>query len=401
MATDTDIVIVGAGPAGLSAARRLAHLDADFVLLCREKTPCEDKVCGGFMPSRAVEFLDASHIHESFPVRSIRMKFPRVDLTTVDFEDPVGINTSRKALGETMLRAVDDGSSHVSLGSNVQSVESNRDGCSLNCVTGGENRRLNCKVLIDTSGVNAVSIRSGLVRPRISNDGMGYAVQYEMQREESMPVFPEANYFLYGSEFSPRGYAWIFPRGHDTVVGTGGLVTHVQQSQVQLSEYLNRITTDTQIIEAGLEGSRIIKQQSALMPLAGVVKPSFSDHILLAGDAAGHCSPITGEGIYYSMVGGDAAAAIAAEAVKKRDFSAKFLSRYERLWTSQIGSDLKWGLWLQNRLVRSGSSSFGSRLLKSEKTTRTIAEMLVGIRSVMSAIKSVLPSYVGSKISGK
>ncbi len=401
MATDIDVVIVGAGPAGLTAARRLAHLNVDFVLLTREKVPCEDKVCGGFVPSRALEYLAAREIPGSWPVKSVRMKFPRVDLTSVDFEDPVGFNVTRRALGEVMLSMVTDSATHVSLESNVLSVDAGPEGCSLNYVQGGNKRKLKCKVLIDASGANAVSIRSGLVRPRISNEGMGYAVQYEMHREESMPPFPQANYFLYGSEFSPRGYAWIFPRGHETVVGTGGLVTNVRQSQLDLSEYISRITKETDFTKAELEGSQITKQQAALMPLAGVVKPSFSDRIMLAGDAAGHCSPITGEGIYYSMVGGDTAAAIPAEAVKKRDFTAKFLSKYERLWTSQIGSDLRWGLWLQNRLVRSGSSSFGSQLLKSEKTTRTIAEMLVGIRSVTSAIKSVLPSYLGSKISGK
>jgi len=400
MTIDTDVAIVGAGPAGLTAARRLEQLDIDFVLLSKEEVPCEHKVCGGFMPSRALKHLGSREIPGSYPVRSIRMKFPNVELTTVDFEEPVGINATRKVLGEAMLRAVSRSSRRVSLASEVQSVAVASGGCSLSYIRGGEKQQLNCNILIDASGVNAVSAKSGLVRSRIPNDGMGYAVQFEMHRSQSMPPFPEANYFLYGSEFSPRGYAWAFPRGHEMAIGTGGLVTSVQQSQVGLSEYLERITKNTGFITSVLEGAEVEKKEAALMPLAGVVRPSFSEHILLAGDAAGHCSPITGEGIYYSMIGGDAAGTVAAEAVRERDFSAKFLSRYERLWIGKIGSDLKWGLWLQKRLVRSGSSGFGSRLLKSEKTTRTIAEMLVGMRSVTSTIKEVLPSYLGSKISG-
>jgi digeranylgeranylglycerophospholipid reductase len=329
------------------------------------------------------------------------MKFPHVGISTVDFEEPVGINISRRELGEAMLRTVKNASEHVLLQSLVTSVRVGLDGCSFAYTKDNESQEVNCKILIDASGVNAVSIKSGLVRSRISNDELGYAVQYEMHRDESMPAFPETNYFLYGSEFSPRGYAWVFPRGHYAIIGTGGLVTSVQKSQTKLSEYLETIIANTEPVKSELEGSRILKKQAALMPLAGVVRPSFSDRIMLAGDAAGHCSPISGEGIYYSMMGGDAAGSVAAEAIRRREFSSGFLSRYQRLWLSQIGSDLKWGLWLQKRLLRSGSAGFGSKLLKSEKTARTIAEMLVGIRSVTSAIKSVLPSYLGSKLSSK
>ena len=98
------------------------------------------------------------------------------------------------------------------------------------------------------------------------------------------------------------------------------------------------------------------------------------------------------------MLGGQKAAEVAAKCVQKNDFSEKELGQYERLWTKSFGSDLKWGLWLQKRFLESGSSSMGSTFLNSEKSTRVIAEMLAGQRSVRSAILAAAPGYLVSKL---
>jgi flavin-dependent dehydrogenase len=208
------------------------------------------------------------------------------------------------------------------------------------------------------------------------------------------------NDFFYGSEFSPRGYAWNFPRDRETVVGTGGLVNKVRESERRAFDYLDFLVNEVEPIrtELGSAGAEIIKKEAALMPLAGIVSPSYGNRILLAGDAACHCSPISGEGIHYSMMGGVKAAETAVKCLKKNDFSNRSLSHYEYEWTKAFGSDLKWGLWLQKRFLESGSKSMGSTFLSSEKNCRVIAEMLAGVRSVRSAILSVAPGYLLSKI---
>jgi flavin-dependent dehydrogenase len=126
---------------------------------------------------------------------------------------------------------------------------------------------------------------------------------------------------------------------------------------------------------------------------------------MLVGDAAGHCSPISGEGIHYSMMGGISAAETAAHCIRKSEFHDGMLSRYERSWTKQIGSDLKWGYWLQRRLMKpstSTSTSSGwssSGFIDSDKSLRIIAEMLMGDRSVKRSILAIAPGYLKGKIS--
>jgi hypothetical protein len=78
------------------------------------------------------------------------------------------------------------------------------------------------------------------------------------------------------------------------------------------------------------------------------------------------------------------------------------LSIYEKEWVHEIGSDLKWGLWLQQQLLqpsgngRGGWSSLG--FTDSAKSQKIIAEMVTGQRSVRSAILAAAPGYLRAKI---
>jgi flavin-dependent dehydrogenase len=228
---------------------------------------------------------------------------------------------------------------------------------------------------------------------------MGYGVQYQMRLPKDSEPLEGTNDFLYGSEYSPRGYAWLFPRGREVAVGTGGLISRVRESKKRAVEFLDFLMNQVEPISTMLEDAVIVRREAALMPLAGIVVPSYSDRVMLAGDAAGHCSPITGEGIHYSMIAGKLAAMTAIESIAKADTTSKALAVYESRWRNAFGSDLKWGHWLQRRFLEGGSGSLGPKLLGSEKSRRIIAEMLLGVRSVRSAIVRMIPGYVLSRIS--
>jgi flavin-dependent dehydrogenase len=295
------------------------------------------------------------------------MKFPGKDLVTIKFDRLLGINVSRGALSKTLQSMIPQTRSIV-LGSKVSKVETNSDSCNVTLREDGKVRTLTSKLIIDASGANPVSQRFTVIRPRIPNSRMGYGLQYHIEVDE---VLDSSNVFLYGNKYSPSGYSWIFPRGKIAVMGTGGLVRTVRKNKRRTHEYLDYILKEVEPFRSELSKGVIIKKDSALMPLSGVITPSFGQRILLAGDAAGHCSPISGE--------------------------------YEKNWTEQIGSDLKWGFWLQRKLMRPGSGRksagwSGSGFIDSQKSQRIIAEMLMCEKSVIRSMLAIAPSYLKSKI---
>lgn len=397
MGHDTDVLIIGAGPAGLSAGRQLALLDIPYILIHREKNPCETKACGGFIPQRALERFGIEDFHGAYQVDAVRMRFPGAEPAIVEFDEKIGVNATRYDIGQAQLSAIGNSES-IWPETEAARIEITHDECLTNFVRKNESGVLSSRVVIDASGANPVTQRFVPIRDRIPNTSMGYAIQYQMNIGSEHDTLRGVNDFIYGSEFSPSGYAWAFPRSREVAVGTGGLIDRVRKSEKRVEVYLEHLLTTIEPLKSDLDGATVFRRESALMPLAGVVRPSYARRLMLVGDAAGHCSPITGEGIFYSMMAGELAAITVRDAIEKNDISATQLGKYEKRWTKEFGSDLKWGLWLQRRLLREGSNSMGSVFLESKKSQRLIAEMLLGRRSVRSAILSAAPGYMRSKL---
>ncbi|MGY5859064.1 MAG: NAD(P)/FAD-dependent oxidoreductase [Candidatus Thorarchaeota archaeon] len=398
MSTDTDVIIIGAGPAGISAAIKLEDLGIDYLLFDRNLRPGEEKPCAGFIPISTIQRFSIPTIDDQHLITSARLQFSGKDLSTVEFEEPVGINVSRGALGQTMLSKASATDNHY-LGTKVTNVATSKDLCTVSVRENGIERNYTSKLIIDASGANPVSQRFVPLRKRISNSAMGYGLQYHIEFEEELP---NSNTFLYGSQYSPSGYSWLFPRGKTMVFGTGGLVKRVRENDRRTHDYLDHIMKEVEPFSSELSKGTIVKKDSALMPLAGVVLPSHGKRIMLAGDAAGQCSPISGEGIHYSIVGGFHAAQTAARCIRKKNFSDRMLSNYEIKWTRDIGADLKWGHWLQKRLMKPGTEGTSgwskSGFIDSEKSLRIIAKMLMGDKSVIRSILAIAPGYLKAKI---
>ncbi|MFP4475449.1 MAG: geranylgeranyl reductase family protein [Desulfatibacillaceae bacterium] len=306
-----NVVIAGAGPAGLTAATLLERAGVHVVVLEKSGTPA-NKPCGGGLTPRARMLLD-------------EMDMPCVsgyDVPTVEANAPPWHYNTFTARGP-LIRVVDRGEFNRSLWANavargvtilrrkVLGVSHGPGGFAVRTDDGV----FHCDVVIGADGPTSRVLRS--LGGRIHKHGGAY--MYERVETDRY-----AGRVVFDGRAEPPGYGWVFATGPDTV-NAGIYLTHGSNghSPKQLLEDYARDRLGF-VPDAPVVGGSI--------PWGGATLPEPAPPVLLAGDAGGFTDPMTGEGIYHALATGRAAAracAAVGPAGVRREFFR--LTRFFRL----------------------------------------------------------------------
>lgn len=193
----------------------------------------------------------------------------------------------------------------------------------------GKTMEIKADMIIAADGVESNMTRlAGLTKPRTTNDICSCA-QYELV---GLDFDPHKLNFYFGQEIAPGGYLWMFPKGEDSInVGLG-----VRSSKNTAYHYLNKFISryDATPVELNIGG----------VPLSGPIDKTYTDNLLVVGDAAGQVDPITGGGIHLTVFCAKIAGEIAADAVKNEDTSKNVLKKYDMLWREKFEKNLKLSL---------------------------------------------------------
>ena len=158
MKPDTDVIIIGAGPAGLSAAIKLEDLGIDYLLFDRDIEPGETKACAGFIPISTIQRMSIPKISDQHDITSARLQFSGREPTTIEFNEVLGINVSRGALAKTMISMTSQRNRHH-FGSKISHIEISDEECKISARDAGEEVTYTCRLIIDASGANPASQR--------------------------------------------------------------------------------------------------------------------------------------------------------------------------------------------------------------------------------------------------
>ncbi len=181
------------------------------------------------------------------------------------------------------------------------------------------------RLLLMASGFGSTQVRmAGL------GDGGGYLVGH--QTEVGTEGASEVEVFVGGGD-APGSFGWLVPIS-DSRALLGVISSH--KSQGFLHRLIDRLQREEKIAE---DGCGI---QSWGIPL-GPIRKTYADRVLVLGDAAGFTKPVTGGGIYYSMLSGQIAAKTASEGLDSDDLSEGMLVAYEEGWKSEFGRELWMG----------------------------------------------------------
>ena len=385
-----DVVIVGAGPAGLYAAEILAAQGVEVAVIEKDRIPGKNKPCGGFLTLKGVT---EGKIPQNIIERSttgISISMPGRPIRHVDYPSAVGIQLTREALGRHLCKQVENAGAKVFLQQQV--IRCEREDSRWRIRLKGSTTEFYAPLLIGADGVTSVVARETGLRTRFLNDQLGITIQarIRLSEEEISKRFGTRMEVYYGRDICPFGYLWIFPKRKSVYVGVGSLLSTFTG---RLQDYLHNFIINHPHGKKQLAGGKIQLVERALVPLT-YERKSVADGVLLVGDAAGHCSAITGEGIHYAISAGIIAGKIVGAAIKKGDISHRFLRRYEKQWDRAFGSDLKWGLRLRNYFFRGmASQNMSSGMASNENFFKLAADLIVGLRPYRNIIIQALPYY--------
>jgi geranylgeranyl reductase len=292
-----DVVVVGGGPSGATAAADLARAGRKVALLDRAG---RIKPCGGAIPPRLIADFDIPDAQIVARITSARMVSPTARHVDIPIEGGfIGMVDREHFDAYLRDRAVAAGATLVT--GAFTSIE--RDGgtrVAYRDKASGAPCALPTSLVIGADGA-----RSNVARGEVPG---GDTIPYVIAYHEIIASPPAGAYdphrcdVIYDGAISPDFYGWIFPHGAQASVGMGTGVDGVD---------LKAATTALRRA-SGLADCRTIRKEGAPIPLRPLDRWDNGRDVLLAGDAAGVVAPSSGEGIYYAMVGGRLAAEAAS-----------------------------------------------------------------------------------------
>jgi len=349
-----DVIVVGAGPAGSSAARVASTKGLKVLLL--EKNPAPGmKVCAGGIRPAVVRHLDIDDGIIERELESFRFISPWLNEAVVNLAPQKAYTVYRHKFDKWLAEMAVSHGAELKVNTEVIDV-SVGDDVTVTATTRGKTKQYGCNILIAADGVNSsITRKFGIIDniPKF-NSSMMVCKQYEMALSNSQidSLIDGHMEFYFSKLIAYNGYGWIFPKDNAVTVGIGQSASE----HTNVSERLDYFVKKHPLAKKKLKGAKITSVGSACLPFHGFSKKPYAKGILAAGDCAGFVMPFTGEGIYYAIRSGEFAAEVAADAHSCWDNSERTLSRYKELCDAAFGADLRLERW-----VHSNFNSCGNR----------------------------------------
>ncbi|MGQ0772682.1 MAG: geranylgeranyl reductase family protein [Nitrososphaerota archaeon] len=337
-----DVVVVGAGPAGSSAAFSAAKNGMRVALIEKEEFVAQTVRTSGVTWIDSIkEFGIPEHCYN--PIKNYSFCSPNNEVIISSSTAKAAVLDVRKTyrwLAEKAQRQ----DVELFLNTTVTDAVKNPSGISLNTTSSKDEITFNAKIVIDASGFQSVVAKSLGFVSQWKRFGAG--AEYEVEAEN---VDSETWYLMVGEQYSPAGYAWIFPLGKNIVrIGVG---VGKPESPIDPTERLKEIMDKKMGPIAKLGKITPIEFHYGLIPNDGLSRKTVYDNLILVGDSAGQANPLVLEGIRYAIRFGRVAGEVASSAISKGNTSEKALASYEEAWKKAILAKINSASKVQSRWI--------------------------------------------------
>jgi geranylgeranyl reductase family protein len=354
-----DVVVVGAGPAGSSAAYWLAGAGLDVVVLEKATFPRE-KVCGDGLTPRGVKALDDMGVDTSPAAGWVRHKGLRVhgggQVAEVDWPrlshwPRYSLVRRRRELDALLAQHAEHAGARIRTDVTVTEPVLDDAGRVAGVRAHGPGKEplgWRARLVVSAEGLSGRLAKAlGLVRRE--DRPLGVAVRRYVRTPRADDEYLDISFDLSAegpTAESMPGYGWVFGMGDGTANVGFGLLDTRRAGDVDHRAVLRR-WLDTSAPEDRLgEEHAVTPLRGAGLPMALHRQPAYTRGLLLAGDAAGTVNPCNGEGISYAMESGRMAAETVVEALARPEGSAReaALRRYPARLRAEYGRHHRLGI---------------------------------------------------------
>ncbi len=341
-----DTIVVGGGPCGSFAAWTLAELGADVAVFEEHKEIGLPSHCAGHVSLNGLRRLGLRLPQMVFENEIYGATFysPSGFEFRVRRSSPVTCVLNRELLDKHLAELAIKAGARYFTGRRVHSlVFQSGVAAGVSFDRKGAKDIVASSIVIDAEGCSSLLLRKVglqiLDRSMVVN-----AIQTEVDQVDDVDADMVELYL--GQKYAPGLFAWIIPKKDGTA--RVGLATEAGDPR----EYLKRFMQKHPVASQRLRNSKTYGLSMHPIPLGGPIPKTYAHGLLVVGDAASQVKPTTGGGLIFGLQCARIAGKVAHAALRNRDFSERYLSRYQLQWRRQIGFDLVTMLKLRKTVNR-------------------------------------------------
>ncbi|MEM0217586.1 MAG: NAD(P)/FAD-dependent oxidoreductase [Candidatus Nezhaarchaeales archaeon] len=335
-----DVVVIGGGPSGLSAAWSAASQGLDVTLFEEHEEIGRPRHCAGLVSGEGLKFIGMPRKSE-YVENIVDKAIIAVDGFCFEVKkigEPIYV-LNRELFDKTMAYRAMDRGVNVLLKSQVKKVEMKDD----KYIVKTEGASYSCKVVIDGEGaISRLASTMGLEGPMLKIPALQAEYKVKVPLENEVLV-------ILGNEWAPGFFSWVIP------ISDSELRIGLAATSGNCNFLLRRITNRHPLVSKILENS-IVKKIYGGTIVIGPPRRTHIGNFMTVGDAAGQTKPLTGGGVVYGAFCGSLAGIVASKVIEGKADTAL----YEKIWRKILGLEERLGLLLRETLI----SDDAERLLK-------------------------------------